>query len=143
MPDSKDLIRRRREMFNSYLKTVLRNHARNLERDDRRREKYEILVEDPSYYLHPSIQSVTEAEIVDTFVIMCLDMPCAITDETLFDALLSLTIKQRTVVLCSIWLNMADAEIAELFGTTARTIYNWRQKALERIKLLYKSGDAG
>ena len=144
MPISDDVIRRRCEMFESYCKTVLRNYARDLERAERRREEHEILTDDPLRYHDLFGQRVVEIEIEidEPFTIMCMDRPCVITEETLYNALLSLPKKQRTVVLCGNWFNMEDEQIAALFGVTERTIRNWRLRAAERIKLAYRNKDA-
>lgn len=144
MPVSDDVIRRRCEMFESYCKTILRNYARDLERAERRREEHEILTGDPLRYLDLFEQRAveTEIEIDEPYTIMCIGKPCVITEETLYNALLALPEKQRTVVLCGNWFNMSDEQIAALFGVTERTIRNWRTKAAGLIKCAYCKRDA-
>lgn len=140
MPVSDDVIRRRCEMFESYCKTVLRNYARDLERAERRREEHEILTDDPLRYLdlYDRRDVESEFELDELCTIICMGKPCIITEETLYNALLSLPEKQRAVVLSGHWHNMADAQIAALFGVSKRTVRSWRKQAIERIKLAYQ-----
>lgn len=138
MPDSDDDIRRLCEMFDSFCKKVLRNYARDLERAARRIEKHEIITDSPLHFLRSSAQAAIGTRVDEINTIMCLDRPCTIVDETLYGILLSLPEKQRNVILCDVWLNMADAEIAAAFDVTVKTVYNWRQRACRQIKQKYE-----
>ena len=139
MTNSLNIVRRRCEMFDSFCKAVLRNYARDLERTARRRENRELLTDDPMRYLRYFAEPPKGIDVSESFILMCLDKPCKIYDETFYEALLSLPDKQRIALLADLWLHMTDLRIAQLFGVTERTVYNWRQHACRKIKLFYKN----
>ena len=51
--------------------------------------------------------------------------PCVIDSETLYNALLSLPEKQRTVILLDFWQDLTDIEIATQMEVAARYIPSW------------------
>lgn len=140
MADPGDTLREFREMYDSYIKTALRNCARNYVRNTCRKETHEVLSADPMRYLRSAAHSGPDVTIAERFAIPCRGTLCTLTDEKLYFALLSLPENQRAVLLCDIWLEMTDAEIAGLYHVTVRTVYNWRQRALRRLKSTYVTG---
>lgn len=140
MPNADAVFREFREMYDSYIKTALRNCARNFTRDARRKENREIPVADPLRYLRSAAHPGPDVTINERYTVPCHGTLCALTDEKLYLALLALPDKQRAVLLCDIWLEMTDAETAGLYHVTVRTVYNWRQRALRRLKSTYVTG---
>ena len=57
---------------------------------------------------------------------------------TLYNALLSLPEKQRTVILLDFWQDLPDKEIAKRMEVATRTVYNLRKRAFVAIKKYYE-----
>ena len=63
-----------------------------------------------------------------------------VASETLYKALLSLPENQRKVLLLDFWYDLTDEEIAKRMEVTVRTVYNYRQRAFQAIRIFYERG---
>lgn len=122
-------------MFDSFSKTVSRNYYRDLLRAEKRRNAH--YKEEPVQYLF-ELLGHKDNYPSDSFVLHVDGHSCVVESETLYEALKSLTEKQRTVLLLDFWQNLTDGEIAERLEVTTRTVYNLRHRAYQTIKKFYE-----
>ena len=122
-------------MFDSFSKTVSRNFVRNLDRAEGNRDKH--FADEPVDYLLETLGRRDEYPS-ESFVLYVGGYSCAVESETLYKALLSLSERQRNVLLLGFWRRLADGEISERMEVTTRTVYNLRQRAFSRIRKYYE-----
>lgn len=122
-------------MFDSFAKTISRNFVRNLQRNEANRDKH--YSNEPVDYL---LELLGHRDIYpsDSFVLDVDGQSCAVENELLYEALLSLPEKQRSVLLLSFWCDASDKEIAKRLEVTSRTVYNLRQRAYSKIYEFYE-----
>lgn len=126
--------------FDSFCKTVSRNFIRDLICASERRNKY-ISNEPVEYFL--DLLSHEDSYPSDAFLFYINGNVYAVNDERLYEALASLSEKQRNVLLLKYWSDLTDEEIAREMEVTTRTVYNLRKKAFRTIREYYgkKSAD--
>lgn len=121
------------ERFDSFCKSVLRNHARNYDQVLRRRRKRECfsedICEDKRFQRFFSV-----APCQDTYVFRVLDMDVSVEDVLLGAALQELSEERRTIVLLSYFLDMTDSEIGAYLHLIRRTVSYRRGTTLKQIK---------
>lgn len=122
-------------MFDSFNKTVIRNFSRNLRKKKVNREKR--CPEEPIDYIL-DLLSYEDRYPSDYFVLYADELSCVVYSETLYKALLYLPEKHRKVLLFDFWYDWTDEEIAERMEVTARTVYNYRQRAFLAIRNYYE-----
>ncbi len=122
-------------MFDSFCKTVSRNFVRNLDRAEGNRDKH--FSDEPVDYLLETLGRRDEYPS-ESFVLYVGGSSCAVESETLYKALLSLTEKQRNVLLLDFWGDLSDQEISEKMEVTPRTVYNLRQRSFSKIREFYE-----
>ena len=133
-PSEKDK-RRIVEMFDSFCKTVSRNYSRNLKRAKRNHDKH-FTQEPMEFFLE--VWGKTDEYPFLPYSFHVAGYPCVIESETLYNALLSLPEKQRTVILLDFWQDLTDGEIAKRMEVATRTVYNLRKRAFVAIKKYYE-----
>ena len=129
--------------FDSFCKSVLRNQARNIYEEDKRRN--EKLV---------SWESLTLAELsqlctYDTYEVECIflvthDYKIPIEDILIAQAIESLSSRQQDIILLSFFLSMKDIDIASLMNLTKSTVHYHKDKALCELRKFmedYKNGN--
>lgn len=119
--------------FDSFCKTVLKNHARNIYAENKRR-----------YARFVSLEALTPAElsklcICDTYEAECIcfsinnyDIP--IEDILIAQALDSLSKRQQEIILLSFFLSMNDVDIAKLMNLAKSTVHYHKEKALNELR---------
>lgn len=122
-------------MVDSFTKTVARNFSRNLKRAKANAEKH--YSDEPVDYLLETL-SHDDRYPSDHFVLYADELSCVVDSETLYKALLSLSEKQRNVLLLDFWYDWTDEEIAVRMEVTTRTVYNLRQRAYKAIRNYYE-----
>ena len=123
------------EMFDSFCKTVSRNYSRNLKRAKRNHDKH-FTQEPMEFFLE--VWGKTDEYPFLPYSFHVAGYPCVIESETLYNALLSLPEKQRTVILLDFWQDLPDKEIAKRMEVATRTVYNLRKRAFVAIKKYYE-----
>lgn len=122
------------ERFDSFCKSVLRNHARNYDQVLRRRSKRECfsqdICEDKRFQRFFSV----EPPFQDTYVFRVLDMEVSVEDVLLGEALQELSEDRRTIVLLSYFLDMTDSEIGACLHLIRRTVSYRRGTTLKQLK---------
>lgn len=122
-------------MFDSFCKSVSRNFVRNLNRTENNRSKH--YVDEPTEYFL-ELSGRRDAYPSDSFVLYVDGLPCTVESEILYEALLSLSRKQRNILLLDFWYDLTDREIAKRMEVTSRTVYNLRKRAFSRIREYYE-----
>lgn len=122
-------------MFDSFSKTVSRNFIRNLDRAEGNRDKH--FAEEPADYIL-ELLGHEDKYPSESFVLYAGGYSCVVESETLYKALLSLSERQRKVLLLGFWRGQADGEISERMEVTTHTVYNLRQRAFSRIREYYE-----
>ena len=121
------------ERFDSFCKTVLRNHARNYDQVVRRRRKRECfsedICEDTRFRRFFSVDPFQ-----DTYVFRVLDMDVSVEDVFLGAALQALSEDRRAIVLLSYFLDMTDGEIGACLNLIRRTVSYRRGTTLRQLK---------
>ncbi|WP_371380506.1 RNA polymerase sigma factor [Sporomusa aerivorans] len=121
------------ERFDSFCKTVLRNHARNYDQVVRRRSRRECfsedICEDTRFQRFFSVDPFQ-----DTYVFRVLDMDVSVEDVLLGAALQELSEERRAIVLLSYFLDMTDSEIGACLNLIRRTVSYRRGTTLKQLK---------
>lgn len=121
------------ERFDSFCKSVLRNHARNYEQVLRRRKQRECfsedICEDTRFQRFFSV-----APFQDAYVFRVLGMDVNVEDAFLGAALQELPEERRTIVLLSYFLDMTDVEISSYLHLIRRTVSYRRETTLKQLK---------
>lgn len=123
------------EMFDSFCKTVSRNYSRNLKRAKQNHDKH--FTQEPMELLLEIWGEWDEYPIIP-YTFHVNGRPCVIESETLYEALLSLPDKQRTVLLLDFWQDLTNQEIATEMEVSVRTVYNLRKRAFLAIRRYYE-----
>ncbi len=124
-------------MYDSYAKTVMRNHCRNMIKAKRRRLQHEVPASEQVEYLF-EMQSHTDIYPSEHFTIGDNSFVCVITSEKLYRAMCLLPEGQRDVLILDFWFGWKDERIARYLHITTRTVYNWRQSAFRSIRDFYE-----
>lgn len=124
-------------MFESFCITAIRNFGRNLKRAIKNRQKHDGTGEESVEYL-VSLLSTEDVYAADQLVLDVDGLPCALENELLYNALLSLSDKERRVILYDFWHDWKDKEISKKLEVTVRTVYYLRQRAFKKIRTYYE-----
>ena len=121
------------EQFDTFCKKVLRNHARNHEKQLRNRQECECYVEDVQHDLRWKT-AISVAACEGRRIFHILDAEIAIRDLLLAAALESLPESQRDIVLLKYFLDMKEREIAEVMHLGRRTVSYRHACILRKLK---------
>lgn len=124
-------------MFESFCAAAIRNFGRNLQRAMKNRQKHDGTGEESVEYLIGLLSS-EDVYVSEQFVLDVDGLPCALENELLYNALLSLSDKERKVILYDFWHDWKDKEISKKLEVTVRTVYNLRQRAFKKIRTYYE-----
>lgn len=124
-------------MFDSYCKTVLRNESRDIKRALARRSKRELAMDEPMQYLFDLIGH-EDTYPSDQLTLYADKFSGVVHRDTLYEAMLSLPERQRTVLILGFWHQWTDEEISRYLEVTPRTVYNLRQRAFNKIRNFYE-----
>lgn len=119
------------ELYDSYMKTVLRNRSRTLQRRYYKRAGIESITAEPAEYL---TKAAAEDGSSNKSVIEDHGFRCEVNDNRMFEALTALPVNLRLVIVMWYWYSKRTQEIAEHFGVSGRTILNWHNKALAILR---------
>ena len=124
-------------MFESFCAAAIRNFGRNLKRAMKNRRKHDGTGEESVEYLIGQL-STEDVYTAEQFVLNVDGLPCTLENELLYNALLSLTDRERRVILYDFWYSWTDEEISKKLEVTVRTVYNCRQRAFKKIRTYYE-----
>lgn len=124
-------------MFESFCVAAIRNFSRNLRRAAKNRQKHDGTGEESVEYLIGLLSS-EDVYASEQFVLDADGLPCALESELLYNALLTLSDRERKVILYDFWHDWKDREISKKLEVTVRTVYNLRQRAFKKIRTYYE-----
>jgi len=126
------------ECFDSFCKKVLKNHARNYEKQLRKYNSQECYLEDVS--LNIKLQPAFSASpYEEAYIFRVMNMDIIVNDFLLGAALEKLNDDQRDIVLLSYFLEMTDQEIAECLNLIRRTVSYRRSVILKKLKKILEA----
>ncbi len=111
------------------IKTTVKKHHRDLSRHYKRETPFSDLL-DTEIGKH----GVTDEYECDYTVFEVLGMEVRVSDEQISKALKALSEKKRNIILLSYFMDMTDAEIAELLNLVRSTVQYHRTNSLNEIK---------
>ena len=119
--------------FDAFCKKVLRNEARDyLKQVARRRQREISFSELPIEEMN--LLSVRDKYFFEENTFDALGHIVEVASDELADALSSLPVQERTIILLSYFLDMTDREIAEIMNTARSTVTYRRTVALRMLK---------
>ena len=124
-------------MFDAFCKEVLRNTVFNYKKKMKRDLRRELITPEPEEFIK-SNDAVVDSYATDHLYIFFDGRSYPMDDEKLYLSVLSLPRQYLGVLLMKYWDGLQDAEIADHFNVTARTVRNWRGRAIDEIKRWYE-----
>lgn len=128
--------------FDSFCKTVLRNHARSIYTENKQRNERFISLEclSPTQLGKLCIYDTYEAECT-YFCIRGFKIPIA--DVLMAQAIEALPKRQQDIILLSFFLDMKDVDIAILMNLANSTIHHHKEKALKGLRIFLEEHKNG
>lgn len=123
--------------FDCLTKKVIKRAAMKYNRDISRRLKHEVPFSEISD-LELNKAGVYDKYSSDYTAFNVLGMEVQVSDDQLSKALKCLPERKRNIILLSYFMDMSDAEIAELYHVSPSTVYRRRSNGLKRLKTLLK-----
>lgn len=121
--------------FDSFCKTVLRNYARDIYDENKRRNDYLVSLESLS------LAELSKLSILDDYdsnyiCMVSYDYNIRIEDVLMAQAIGKLTKRKQDIILLSFFLNMTNAHIATLMDLAESTVHYHKTNALKELKEL-------
>ncbi|KPI53703.1 RNA polymerase sigma 70 [Clostridioides difficile] len=121
--------------FDSFCKTVLRNYARDIYDENKRRNDYLVSLESLS------LAELSKLSILDDYdsnyiCMVSYDYNIRIEDVLMAQAIGKLTKRKQDIILLSFFLNMTNADIATLMDLAESTVHYHKTNALKELKEL-------
>ncbi|HBG4019106.1 TPA: sigma-70 family RNA polymerase sigma factor [Clostridioides difficile] len=121
--------------FDSFCKTVLRNYARDIYDENKRRNDYLVSLESLL------LAELSKLSILDDYdsnyiCMVSYDYNIRIEDVLMAQAIGKLTKRKQDIILLSFFLNMTNADIATLMDLSENTIHYHKTNALKELKEL-------
>ena len=113
--------------FDCFCKKVLRNEARDYQDALARKRNREVAVRDTYFTDSRTFEVIGHS--------VCID------DETLAEAISALPVDRRDIILLSYFLDMSDAEIANVLNMVRRSVAYRRTSTLKLLKNLMGGGN--
>jgi DNA-directed RNA polymerase specialized sigma subunit, sigma24 homolog len=130
-PQSQEI--RIQHQFDTLCKAVLKYGSRDYYRKLKKRREHEVMFSELSEQDLAKL-FVTDIYFKDAFNFSVLGHDISVTDEQLAEALQSLSIDRRNIILLAFFLGMNDYEIAEKLNLVRRTVTHRRSRALQELK---------
>lgn len=119
--------------FDSYCKKIIKNEARNIYKEIKRKNEREISLD------QLTVKDIDKISILPEY---CFEESCIrlneeiiqINDESIMEIIMNLPDKQRSIIIYSYCFGMSDREIAEELNLVRRTVSRYRNKALMNLR---------
>jgi DNA-directed RNA polymerase specialized sigma subunit len=128
--DHKESVRHK---FDSFCKKVIKNEARNIQKELAYRSEHEKSLESLSQHELEQLSYIPDYDF-DSAVFSVLDFDIAVKDTLIIEALQSLSEQSRDIILSYYFLDMTDNEIAQLQNLSRIATQRRRKKALLKLK---------
>ena len=125
------------QQFDCYCKKVLRNHARNIYKEEKRRNERLVSLESLTQKEFEQLQFIDTYEF-DYISFSVLGKEVMISDFSIARAIESLTKRRREIILLSYFLHMNNKEIALLLDISDGVVSRHKGKALQDLREMLK-----
>lgn len=129
-------------MADSFSKTVMRNACRNYFEKKKLDKQKETVGTEKMQYLFEQ-QAHEDVYPSEHLILTEHDYICVVSNELLYRAIQRLPEKQKEVLILEFWYGLSMKQIREMMGVSAKTIYNWKQKAFQSIRDYYERNQDG
>ena len=127
-------------VFDSYCKTVIRNEARDIQREYSRLRSRQISLDNiPEDYL--DFYQTTDYSIDNSVTFLTFGMEILVSNLTLADAINSLDKNKRKIILLFYFAGFNDREISQLIDMSLSGVWYKRKVAREEIRMLLEVGN--
>ena len=120
-------------IFDSYVKSVLRNACMNMKRNEEKRKSL-ISNDSGSYETVLDIHGLEDTKFSKNIIFDEHGYQCQLSDIHLYDAMLLLTKKQTTVLIMEFWYGFRVGEIAKELHISERAVRLRRENAFRIIR---------
>lgn len=122
----------KRHQFDAYCKKILRNEARDIYDERKRRQGKEVLFSEmsprelgklsfiPEYFRFEQLMRIRGIDFI-------------VADEEIFEALGTLSTQRREIILLSYYMGLTDREIGEIIGMERANVQYHRAQALKEL----------
>lgn len=131
--NTKSNERYKQHAFDSYCKKVIKNEARNIYKEIKRKNEREISIEQLKIKDIDKI-SISPEYYFEESCIRCKEEIIQINNEEIMKIIMNLPEKQRSIIIFSYCFNMSDREIAEELNLVRRTVSRYRNKAIMNLR---------
>jgi RNA polymerase sigma factor (sigma-70 family) len=130
-------IEKSQAIFDSYCKTVIRNAGRNIYKRYKRQLQNEILMDfSVGGFLDETAQDNEFPS--DSLSIMYEGKEFQVKSLELYEGLTQLPFPQLEVIILKYLCKHTDQQVADIIGTSARTVRNRRSRALNKLRSRWK-----
>lgn len=128
-----------RHQFDSFCKRLLKNETRNILRDMKKKQKYEVLFSEMPHKEMDALMTTDKYPIdINKFAVCGFEVD--IESDLLAEALLKLPVKSREIILLAYFLDMTDKEIAKAMNMVRRTVQYQRSNSLNKLETYMLGG---
>jgi len=119
--------------FDSFCKRLLKNETRNILRDMKNRQKYEVLYSEmPLGEIDVLMTMDKYPTDINKFITCGFEVD--VESDLLAEALSKLPVKSRNILLLAYFLDMSDVEIAKVLDVARSTVQYQRSNSLKKLK---------
>lgn len=122
--------------FDSFVKKCCKNELRDIEKYRKRIWRNEFCVSDLTVFHNTDIN--VALEVVD-FVVDGYEIK--VNNEKLLDALERLIPRERELILLIYFIGYKPVEMSDNYNVVERTVFNWRNKILKKLKKYMEEQD--
>lgn len=122
-----------KKRFDAYCKTVMRNKARDLYREEEKRNKMQVSLSALPNDAWDGL-GVEDIYNLDKVTLSFAEETIEVIGSALGEALHALNEPMRSIILLYYFLGYSDSEIAEKLGIARGTVYYHKRKALDELK---------
>lgn len=132
----------KRHQFDAYCKKILRNEARDIYDERKRRQKREVLFSEMQPYELDALYTMPRYFDFEQTLRAC-GLDFLVCDEDVFESLSALGTRRRAIVLLSYYLGLTDREIGEMIDLERANVQYHRKQALKELKnMMDEKGDS-
>lgn len=123
----------KRHQFDAYCKKILRNEARDIYDERKRRQKREVLFSEMQPYELDALYTMPRYFDFERTLQAC-GLDFLVCDEDVFESLSALSKRRRAIVLLSYYLGLTDREIGEMINLERANVQYHRKQALKELR---------
>ena len=122
--------------FDSFSKRVLKNEARDILKEMKTRQKYEVLFSEMPQKMKEEFdaRATTDKYSFETTKFMACGFEIEIENDLLVEALSELPVRSREIVLLAYYFGMSDTKIAKAMNMVRRTVQYQRSNSLKKLE---------